>query len=105
LFEQGSTTGTADFDGTAKTCTLASGATQCTITINWDTSNLSNVDVYVRDHDYGSTRQLFSYDSSGSQDAAWIDANGKIFEIFSGSTSDPDYFDKPNAVINVVAVQ
>ena len=98
LHEHGTTTATAEFTETAKTCTLAPGATTCTIRVKWTSENVSNPRVYVRGTGAGATRSLFSSNANWEQDATWINTSGAIFELVSGTGTDP------YASINVKAV-
>lgn len=93
----GGTTSTDDFNGTAKTCSL-NGGSQCSINIQWASTNISSPNIYVRSPAYGSTRSLFASGVSGIQNASWITTSGAIFELVSGTST------HPVAVINVKAV-
>jgi hypothetical protein len=93
----GGTTTTGNFNGTSKTCSL-NGGSQCTISIQWSSTNITNPNVYVRSPSYGASRYLFASGTSGTQNASWISSSGAIFELVSGSSN------YPVATINVTAV-
>src|SRR5665213_3126232 len=57
-------------------CSLG-GASVCTSTIGWDTSNVSNAFVYVSLN--GQPDVLFENNLWGTQDASWIQGNGNVY--------------------------
>jgi hypothetical protein len=76
----------ASFLNTAQSCTLINGQDRCNITIKWSATNGINPYITVRSNTQqvgNKNRGLFSTGIlNGSQDAAWIDRTGAIFELY-----------------------
>lgn len=68
-------------DASPATCTIPTGASTCTVTLNWS-SNSSAAQVWVSGLD-GSSRKLFDGGASGSQAANWITTQGSRFTLRS----------------------
>lgn len=66
-------------------CQVLLGSSQCTQTINWTSTNISNPQVKVGNFG-GPFDGLFSINPSGGQMASWITDKGSQFNLYSGDT-------------------